>query len=116
MPMLPNSPCTSPRCTHYAVKRGRCDKHQPKEWNHKGKSSSERGYGKAWRRLRKIVLVADGYMCRMCKEEGVYTKADEVDHITPKSQGGTDAISNLQSICKPHHKQKTLKESKHASA
>ncbi|MGE8515762.1 MAG: HNH endonuclease [Alcaligenes nematophilus] len=34
-----------------------------------------------------------------------------MDHIIPKSQGGTDDLENLQTICGDCHKAKTLKES-----
>jgi len=35
----------------------------------------------------------------------------ELDHIVNVAQGGTDDESNLQSLCSPCHKKKTLKES-----
>lgn len=38
------------------------------------------------------------------------TPARHVDHITPKSQGGTDEHDNLQSICIDCHKAKTAEE------
>jgi 5-methylcytosine-specific restriction protein A len=38
------------------------------------------------------------------------TIATEVDHIVPKSQGGTDDDDNLQAICSPCHKTKTGSE------
>jgi 5-methylcytosine-specific restriction endonuclease McrA len=37
-----------------------------------------------------------------------------VDHITPKAQGGTDDLSNLQSICDPCHAEKTAREAAEA--
>ena len=36
--------------------------------------------------------------------------ATEVDHVMPKSKGGTDADSNLQSINRDCHKRKTIEE------
>tara|TARA_R110002051_G_scaffold325869_1_gene432654 strand:+ start:8496 stop:8714 length:219 start_codon:yes stop_codon:yes gene_type:complete len=35
-----------------------------------------------------------------------------VDHIKPKSQGGDDSHSNLQSLCAPCHQIKTDEEAK----
>lgn len=37
--------------------------------------------------------------------------ATEVDHIIPKSAGGTDAHFNLRAICAPCHAAKTAIES-----
>ncbi len=37
-------------------------------------------------------------------------KRKTVDHIIPKAHGGTDADSNLQSLCWPCHKAKTARE------
>lgn len=35
-----------------------------------------------------------------------------VDHIQPINKGGKHEISNVQLLCKPHHSEKTSKESK----
>jgi len=35
----------------------------------------------------------------------------ELDHIVNVAQGGTDDEFNLQSLCSPCHKKKTIKES-----
>nr|WP_240754574.1 HNH endonuclease signature motif containing protein [Lampropedia aestuarii] len=73
-------------------------------------SSTERGYGSAWRRLREQILRRDLYLCQVCKREGRLTEATEVDHITNKSEGGTDEPKNLQAICTCCHKSKTAME------
>ncbi|HCL5939948.1 TPA: HNH endonuclease [Citrobacter freundii] len=36
--------------------------------------------------------------------------AETVDHIKPKAHGGTDDLSNLESICSGCHKAKTARE------
>jgi len=33
-----------------------------------------------------------------------------VDHIIPRSQGGTDDPENLKAMCKPCHSRKTVKD------
>lgn len=48
--------------------------------------------------------------CRACAAEGKMVRAEEVDHIRPLSQGGTDGPSNKQSLCVDHHKSKTVRE------
>lgn len=62
-------------------------------------SASERGYGWAWTKLRNVVMCRDHGLCQPCKRRGMVTLAGAVDHITPKSQGGTDDMGNLQAIC-----------------
>ena len=65
---------------------------------HKSKYSS--GY---WRRLRQAVLIRDGYRCRQCGRAGRM----EVDHVVPFKAGGSNALSNLQSLCRACHFRKT---------
>lgn len=64
-------------------------------------SAHERGYDRAWRRWRLMVLREEP-LCRVCGDA-----ADQVDHITPLSRGGTDERSNLQSLCASCHSKKT---------
>ena len=51
----------------------------------------------SWKRLRKLVKKRDRAVCRYC---GVLDELGTVDHITPLSNGGTDAIDNLVWCCK----------------
>jgi 5-methylcytosine-specific restriction protein A len=53
----------------------------------------------------------DQYLCRPCEQRGYVTAACAVDHIVPKSEGGTDDESNLQAICRDCHAAKTANES-----
>lgn len=111
MPKLPPKPCGHPRCTKYATKKGRCDDHQVKPWNHK-KTSKERGYSWDWYRLKNKILKRDGHLCQPCKRAGRYTRAGPVDHILNKARGGTDDPANLEAICNKCHAEKTKRESK----
>jgi len=36
----------------------------------------------------------------------------EVDHIVPRHMGGSDISTNLQSLCKKHHAEKTAQENR----
>lgn len=51
-------------------------------------------------------------LCRHCAaaEPPRVTAAQEVDHIVPLSQGGTDAPENLQSLCSDCHALKTRRD------
>lgn len=74
-------------------------------------STTERGYGWQWQKVRERILARDCGLCCMCKAHGRLTLATEVDHIVNKAAGGSDHDSNLQSACKPCHKAKTAAES-----
>ena len=52
------------------------------------------------RQLRAGVLFRDTYTCVLCG-----AGASEVDHVVPLSYGGTDAVSNLRSLCGDCHAQ-----------
>lgn len=113
-------PCREFGCPNIVKSRnqhGYCDTHADKRsnWNKRADrkgSTTERGYGHAWRKIREIVLKRDNYQCVKCAAEGVVTLATDVDHIISKAHGGTDELSNLQSLCSPHHKEKTATEGK----
>ena len=73
-------------------------------------SSKDRGYGYAWQKLRDQVIRREGGWCRVCRDEGRLVHGNQCDHVKPKAQGGTDALSNLQLLCKRHHDIKSLKD------
>lgn len=64
-----------------------------------------------WARTRRRVLRDHAGLCHVCGKPG----ADEVDHVVPASQGGTDAMDNLAPIHKnPCHLRKTAREARSA--
>jgi 5-methylcytosine-specific restriction protein A len=71
-------------------------------------SRHQRGYGSHWDKLRKVVLDRDMHMCQSCLSRDRATVANQVDHIKPRSKGGTDDLNNLQALCKPCHDAKTI--------
>jgi 5-methylcytosine-specific restriction endonuclease McrA len=67
-------------------------------------------YGKVIRTSRSLgpakraaVLRRDGYRCVMCSA----TDQLDADHIVAVALGGTDELSNLQTLCKRCHRKKT---------
>lgn len=58
--------------------------------------------GSSWDQIRKAVLTRDNYICRSCKRKDNLT----VDHIVQLSQGGTNNLENLQTLCKYCHEKK----------
>lgn len=75
-------------------------------------SRHQRGYGATWDRTRKRILDRDENLCQPCLKVGKTTLGTQVDHITPKAQGGTDLDGNLQTICEACHRAKTSSESR----
>jgi 5-methylcytosine-specific restriction enzyme A len=64
-----------------------------------------------WQAVQAAQLEREPY-CRLCTAEGKQqVQAFEVDHITPLANGGAfDDPTNLQSLCRPCHWQKTEDE------
>jgi 5-methylcytosine-specific restriction protein A len=81
------------------------DKANKAEQERRG-TSSQRGYGRCWQRLRLLVLARDP----VCRHPGCTELATDADHIVPRSQGGADSLGNLQGLCHAHHSAKTAKE------
>lgn len=67
------------------------------------RGGSERPAG--WRGVRAAALARDRWTCQDCGGH-----AREVDHIIPRSRGGSDAINNLRAICKACHAIKSSRE------
>ena len=82
--------CNVPGCPNLAISGGRCAEHQRESWA--GRRGFA-GYNTDWLKLRAAVLREEP-RCRLCGKPAV-----TVDHIAPKARGGTDARSNLQSLC-----------------
>jgi 5-methylcytosine-specific restriction endonuclease McrA len=70
--------------------------------------------------LRKArVLQRDFHRCQYVRydtDRRCLAQATEVDHIIPRSEGGSDDESNLRAICEWHHLRKTGSEGGRASA
>ncbi|MGD1323524.1 HNH endonuclease [Pandoraea pnomenusa] len=115
MPSRPLRPCKHRGCGAL-VSGGNtyCEKHAHEQvkWKPDAERGNRhaRGYGAAWVRRRAHILLRDCGLCQVCRRAGRVTIATEVDHIVPKSQGGTDDDDNLQAICSPCHKTKTGSE------
>jgi 5-methylcytosine-specific restriction enzyme A len=65
--------------------------------------------GRPWERLRKLIF-AENPLCVHCERKGLVRAWEELDHITPISQGGTDARENLQGLCIDCHRIKSAEE------
>lgn len=73
-------------------------------------SATVRTRGSRWMTTRERILSRDCGLCVECRKAGHVTPATEVDHILRLERGGTDADSNLQSLCHDCHAAKTAAE------
>lgn len=111
MPMAMPSPCAAPFCPELTVSRF-CTNHSERTSGYDAHrpSAAKRGYGRRWGRLRRMVLSSQPKCSGWPKGTKCWSAANEVDHIVPKVDGGSDQLSNLQGLCKPCHSRKTLEE------
>ncbi len=94
-----------PRCAPLAQEQQR---QAGREYDRGRGSSSQRGYGSNWQKLRRMVLNAEP-LCRHCKEqENRLTPATDVDHIDGDT--GNLEWENLQPLCRKHHNIKSRLE------
>lgn len=110
MPLRPKKTCAKGGC--YALTRERfCEAHKNTANRRKDQrrgSAAQRGYGRQWRKARKLWLSVNP-LCVQCEKEGRTEAASVVDHITPH-RGDYDLFwdeGNWQSLCKRHHDTKT---------
>lgn len=114
MPSKPPRPCRAPVCGNKTTaSHGYCEEHEHLHKPWATRKGSGRG-GRPWRRKRDAVMRRDKGLCQPCLKNNRVTPASQVDHIIPKAEGGTDADSNLQAICKACHDVKTQAEAKRA--
>ncbi|MDX2272219.1 MAG: HNH endonuclease [Cyanobacteriota bacterium] len=58
--------------------------------------------------VREYVLNRDQYQCQSCGQQGSQELL-QVDHIIPLAQGGSNDISNLQTLCRTCNQKKSDK-------
>lgn len=106
--------CRHAGCMRLATEHRYCDRHQSDAdrhgWDPQRGTAAERGYGWRWAKLRQRVMHRDAGLCQRCFAANRITPASQVDHILPKSAGGSDAMDNLQALCADCHRAKTIKE------
>lgn len=100
------APCLRPGCGELVLGGGYCSRHAEPAWAHDAVNGSrhERGYGSRWVKRRAVKLAHDPN-CAVCGAPAV-----TVDHIVPKTAGGSDDWANLQSLCDLHHRRKSGRE------
>lgn len=114
MPRKPKSPCSHPGCPKLTYDRY-CKEHKSlvnKNYNkYQRDPNSNKRYGRAWKRIRDRYVKANP-LCVKCLENGRLTPVEEVHHIKPLAEGGSNDFSNLMSLCKSCHSSITAKDGK----
>lgn len=105
MPRRAKRPCAYPGCPRLSDGRY-CEEHQrlvTKRYNQQERSPDvNKQYGRSWRVVRDRYVTAHP-LCERCLQDGRLTPVEEVHHILPVSQGGTNDVSNLMSLCQSCH-------------
>lgn len=119
MARRPGHPCKSPGCPSIVAAGGGgyCADHardntRGRLYDEQRASSAQRGYGRRHQRLRRMFLAANP----ICvdpenRHRGEVRASTDMDHIIPKSKGGTDKWDNLQALCHSCHSAKTAVQS-----
>ena len=110
MPRRPKKPCRYPGCPRLAEK-DYCPEHASKsnyQYNHYFRDpESNKRYGSEWRKVRKRYVRLHP-LCEECLKHDRLVPVEEVHHILPLADGGTNDFSNLMSLCKSCHSAITL--------
>jgi len=83
------------------IETGKFDLHKLKDVDVEG-TDYQKGSQFGYENVKAYVLARDGYQCHFNKK---CSRKLHVHHIVFRSDGGSDAPSNLITLCKKHHKQ-----------
>ena len=112
MPLKPKRPCSHPGCPKLTDGRF-CAEHarqEAKRYEHYQRDPATRKlYGRTWRKVRDRYRAAHP-LCERCLERGRITPTQEVHHIKPLAQGGTNDDDNLTALCTSCHSEITARE------
>jgi len=112
LPRKPKRPCSYPGCPKLTEGQF-CEEHQKLTDRHYEKYQRDpavkKRYGRSWKRIRDR-YIAEHPLCEQCEKNGRITPAQEVHHVQPLSQGGTNEYSNLMALCTSCHSEITARE------
>ena len=110
MPKKPKRPCSYQGCGKLTDGQY-CDEHKQtieRQYNRYLRDpETNKRYGRAWKKLRARFLLQHP-LCQQCKCEGRLAAAEEVHHILPLANCGTNDDSNLMALCKSCHSRITI--------
>ncbi|MHB1126874.1 MAG: HNH endonuclease [Bacillota bacterium] len=112
MPYRPKRPCSHPGCPKLTGGRF-CEEHAKQEARqyerYQRDPAVKKRYGRTWKRIRDRYIAAHP-LCERCGKRGRITPAQEVHHVKPLSQGGTNEVFNLMALCTSCHSEITARE------
>ena len=110
MPRKPKSPCQYPGCRKLCDGVF-CEEHLKvinRQYNRFQRDpASNKRYGSEWRKIR-AAYIRQHPLCEECLKQGRLVPVEEVHHIVPLADGGTNDFSNLMSLCKSCHSAVTV--------
>lgn len=105
MPYKPKHPCSYPGCPKLTSERY-CDEHKKlitSLYNkYERNPEHKKRYGNNWSRIRNAYFKEHPY-CEICRQNGKMTKGEQVHHIKPIAEGGSNEWSNLMTLCRSCH-------------
>jgi 5-methylcytosine-specific restriction protein A len=105
MPRKPKRPCSYPGCPRLTNDRY-CEEHTRIVNNNYNRYERDREtpkrYNRTWKRIRDAYVAAYP-LCEECLKQGRVVPVDQVHHIVPLREGGTNDFSNLVSLCSACH-------------
>lgn len=83
----------------------RCEKHERKPWEGSDRREKVRS-GSAQQKRARYVMRRDDSICHLCGLPG----SEEIDHVVPLAEGGSDELDNLAPAHKRCHAKKSSAE------
>jgi 5-methylcytosine-specific restriction protein A len=112
MPYRLKRPCSHPGCPKLTDGRF-CEEHAKQEAKryerYQRNPATRKLYGRTWRKVRDCYRAAHP-LCERCLDWGRVTQTQEVHHIKPLAQGGTNDYDNLRALCASCHSEITARE------
>jgi 5-methylcytosine-specific restriction protein A len=59
--------------------------------------------------VREKIFERNNYQCQSCQKIDITAKSLQIDHIIPLAQGGTNDMSNFQTLCAKCNRGKSAK-------
>jgi len=106
MPYKPKKPCKYPGCSKLTDGKY-CAEHAHLMYQRYNRQERDpeinaRYQNDEWRSIRETYIISYPF-CEICKKHGKLVRAEEVHHIVPLAEGGSNAVSNLISLCHRCH-------------